>query len=849
MLHGAIHYRLQLVILILSCYCCCVHSLKYKYDSSFTPNHINHLKNETRYLFKHAWSSYMKYGFPADEVRPDTCEPYGPDFNDVNNIVRNDAMGNVSLTILDNLDTLMIMEEWDELEKALEYLKQEQKTLFNKDTVVQVFETTIRSLGGLLSTHLLLTDVTNNNRDLPSKYDRFKEISDRYDGFLLNMAYDLGLKLLPAFKTSTEIPVPRINLAKGVFKVPANLQKETCTSGAASPVLEFTLLSKLSGDPQFEYYSQLTFWKLWSSRLQLDLMPMTIDPIANQWMDQISGIGASVDSFYEYAAKASILFNDNYMWHVFKTSYKSLLTHLVQGGSDSEGAMIFGNVGVNDGSLASIWIDLLGAFWSGLQVLTGQLQDAIKTHLVYLKLWDRFDLIPERWNFLFNKQQFEGHESEAILLEWYPLRPEFIESTYYLYRATRDPMYLQIGSRVLELLQTKFKTICGFHGLQNIRTGQYQNRMETFVMSETFKYLILLFDVDNDIFLHTDMMSDKNWVFSTEAHPMWFDKRLDPYNVSQLKTPKKKDTPILKNLLFARMKSKFSRSNRRLTNADQKTFYRNITTPKAVTYDIPGMEKYNYIYKIDPMEDKFDKCEINTFNNDPSMFSVSGYYNWDALFYPDHAFEYSLLKPYYIPQSSLDGSSIETTPSFFANFGMAARDATKVLHLQCPRSPTTTYFELFLGSIENANRIEISQLKYNTSYTHASKQSPLFEDDLWVPEIGSVRLKFEKLYPGLIDSQNNLITDSYVQSIRVDDYNAETGMSAVNQTSPLMKDILLVLRLNKINGIHVKPGQIVWTLPFEPHFSASGDSSIAIASDSRIVLQGNVVENFRVWYG
>ena len=42
---------------------------------------------------------------------------------------------------------------------------------------------------------------------------------------------------------------------------------------------------------------QLSFWKLWSLKLALNLLPMTIDPIANQWKDSITGIGASIDSF------------------------------------------------------------------------------------------------------------------------------------------------------------------------------------------------------------------------------------------------------------------------------------------------------------------------------------------------------------------------------------------------------------------------------------------------------------------------------------------------------------------------------------------------------------------------
>lgn len=178
---------------------------------------------------------------------------------------------------------------------------------------------------------------------------------------------------------------------------------------------------------------------------------------------------------------------------------------------------------------------------------------------------------------------------------------------------------------------------------------------------------------------------------------------------------------------------------------------------------------------------------------------------------------------------------------------MSGPDNTTKYHHQCPRTSTTTYLELVLGNIEKTQSVEISRLKYKGK--QPTEYISLQEDDLWVPDFSSIRLKIEKLSSGLIDSENMLITDSFIQSIRVDDYNAEIGMSAANQSVSTTKDILLVLRIKKINGISVKPGQVVWTLPFEINTSIIGDSSIGVASDNRVVLQGNVVENLKVWYG
>lgn len=161
----------------------------------------------------------------------------------------------------------------------------------------------------------------------------------------------------------------------------------------------------------------------------------------------------------------------------------------------------------------------MSAFFPGLQVLDGRLKDASQKHLIFSKLWSTFGGIPERWNFqgLIPLQQEDGITAYTpIELEWYPLRPEFIESTYFLYRATNDVYYQSIGIRILKDFQTRFKFECGFAGLQDLNTGQVQDRMESFVLGETLKYLYLLFDEGNE--LHGRLW---NHVFSTEAHPFW----------------------------------------------------------------------------------------------------------------------------------------------------------------------------------------------------------------------------------------------------------------------------------------------------------------------------------------
>jgi len=78
------------------------------------------------------------------------------------------------------------------------------------------------------------------------------------------------------------------------------------------------------------------------------------------------------------------------------------------------------------GDVAYYTFDSLSAFWPGLQVLAGDVENAIKSHLTYWNLWQQFSGLPEVWDM--NYKQATSTQ--------YPLRPEFIESTWYLYRVS-----------------------------------------------------------------------------------------------------------------------------------------------------------------------------------------------------------------------------------------------------------------------------------------------------------------------------------------------------------------------------------------------------------------------------
>jgi len=95
----------------------------------------------------------------------------------------------------------------------------------------------------------------------------------------------------------------------------------------------------------------------------------------------------------------------------------------------------------------------------------------------------------------------------------HPLRPEFLESTYFLYRATSDHYYLRVGRKVLKSLQTYARVPCGYAAVSDVRTNKHDDTMDSFVLSETFKYLFLLFAESDELVLDLD-----EFIFTTEGH-------------------------------------------------------------------------------------------------------------------------------------------------------------------------------------------------------------------------------------------------------------------------------------------------------------------------------------------
>lgn len=519
----------------------------------------------------------MKYAFPEDELRPLSCTPLTRDRHNPSHIEVNDVLGNYSLTLIDSLSTLAILASTPPptkrgRNKPLEDFQDGIKALvenygdgsegpagrgkrargFDLDSKVQVFETVIRGVGGLLSAHQFAVG------DLPIRgYDAKVQKKNGiegifwnngliYDGQLLRLALDLAERLLPAFRTATGLPYPRVNLRHGVpfyanspynndaehghcskdTKDQGTEVTETCSAGAGSLVLEFTTLSRLTGDSRFEIAAKDAFWAIWARRSTIGLIGAGIDAETGQWVSPYTGIGAGIDSFFEYALKSHILLSglpydaehahldspDAFL-QTWQDAHDAIKRQIYRGPQHQHPHYF--QVDLYTGAMRAFWIDSLSNFYQGVLTLAGELEEAIETHLLHTALWTRYSAMPERWS------TATGNIESG--LRWWPGRPEFIESNWYLFRATKDPWYLHVAEMIQRDIKRRCWTKCGWAGLHDIRSGELSDRMESFFLGETAKYLFLTFDTS-----HPLNTWDAPYVFTTEGHPLIIPKRLRP---------------------------------------------------------------------------------------------------------------------------------------------------------------------------------------------------------------------------------------------------------------------------------------------------------------------------------
>lgn len=214
--------------------------------------------------FKHAWKNYKDYAWGHDNLKPISLNYH-------------DWFG-LGLTLVDSLDTMYIMDLQDDFDEARNWV--DQYLRFDKNLDINLFEVTIRVLGGLLSAYHLSGDK-----------------------MFLTKATDLGDRLLPCFDSPSQIPYSDVNLATMKAHSP-KWSPDSSTSEVTTIQLEFRDLTRSTGNPVYERVAHNVNIKVHELEKNEGLVPIFINANTGRFRNFATiSLGARADSYYEYLIK------------------------------------------------------------------------------------------------------------------------------------------------------------------------------------------------------------------------------------------------------------------------------------------------------------------------------------------------------------------------------------------------------------------------------------------------------------------------------------------------------------------------------------------------------------------
>ncbi len=427
------------------------------------------LADRVRSEFLFSWQAYEKYAWGHDELRPISKTPrdwYGQ---------------SLLMTPIDSLDTLILMGFNDEADKARKLI--DEKLSFDRDISVQNFEITIRLLGGLLSSYELT-----------------------HDQKLLQLADDLGTRLLPVFNSPTGMPYRFVNLRTGKTSGSKSNPAEIGTL-----ILEFGALSKLTHKPVYFDKAKNALVQLYNRRSKIGLVGEEIDVDSGQWISRTSHVGGGIDSYYEYLLKCARLFGDRDCQSMWRTSIDAVNKYVADGAW-------YGEVNMDSGKITKPEFGALHAFLPAVLALAGDMPRAQRLEASCFKMWTLAGIEPEAINY----------RTMKVTAAAYPLRPEIIESAYYLHHYTHDPQYIAMGRTFFDALVKNCRTDAGYTTLKSVETMEKGDLMPSYFLAETLKYFYLLFSNDNSV---------DRVIFNTEAHPLQKVEVVVDRNVGEAETP------------------------------------------------------------------------------------------------------------------------------------------------------------------------------------------------------------------------------------------------------------------------------------------------------------------------
>lgn len=426
---------------------------------------------QVRTAFYEAWSGYKKCAFGRDFLRPISCK--GADWL------------NASLTLIDSLDTLWIMGFHGEFDDAVRWLE----TSFEYASTGSVFELIIRVVGGLMSAY---------------------QLSNRQS--LLRIAEDFASQLLIAFETPTKLPMPNIDMVQSRPSTWGWAPRSTFLAHAGSLAPELMTLAMHTNNDQIRNASDQIMDFFFRTPNFGGLWPLRIDFSTGLFGDNDLSLDAYGDSFYEYLLKLYALTDKQCTrcGELYREALDGVRKFLLR--NTSKGTYI----GTIKGNVKEDKLSYLSFFIPGMLALGSKVFEEPRDLELSIALAET----AARWHnmtktglmgdsYSFNKTEITLNDPS------FKLRPEFIESCFYLWRITGQQKWRDIGWRVFEAMTVNCKSNHGYGELKDVNHPELgiNDIQDSYLLAETFKYAYLLFSDSNTVSLD-------EYVFTTEAHPL-----------------------------------------------------------------------------------------------------------------------------------------------------------------------------------------------------------------------------------------------------------------------------------------------------------------------------------------
>ncbi|KAH8119714.1 glycoside hydrolase [Phellopilus nigrolimitatus] len=479
--------------------------------------------------FKYAWHAYERDAMGDDEYHPISHQ--GTNLS---------SAGGIGYTVVDSLDTMMIMGLDDEVERGRKWVAE--KLSFEKDASFSTFETTIRVLGGLLSAYHL----------------------SGKDALYLEKAVDLADRMLPAFDTPSGLPLSSINLAQRTGISDGDNNGWVSTAEVATLQLEMRYLSVLTDDDVYWKAAENVMAIIRKNNLRPNLATIFMDPNSGAFIPFDIRLGSRGDSYYEYLLKQYLQTakSEGVYREMYSESMDAINKHLVQQSTTSSliytaellperksgNDMLWHLVPKQDHLVCFLGGSLmLGATTAGALVEEvsvpprpaelspeGRRDWRVGVELIHTCMETHktaTGLAPEIVHFRIPGDGIDTHMMD-MPNDWYIkgarpgapppldaryiLRPETVESLFIAYRLSGEKRYRDHGWRIFQAIEKHCKVSTGgYAAVLNVDElpVTLEDKMETFLLSETFKYLYLLFS-------DADVIPLSEYVLNTEAHPL-----------------------------------------------------------------------------------------------------------------------------------------------------------------------------------------------------------------------------------------------------------------------------------------------------------------------------------------